>query len=187
MTQFVLTQDSNSVVECDHNNLAQCGKHAGIVEAEIKIKMWQIKCGKWRCDKSKCDKLNVTNQSEGIVDWRLKSKCFFLLFYFCSWLLAAVQDSLLWFVYISLLFCCFSDLDWIWFCDNSGNSPGRPPGPGFPVDEHKNWQLWGRRMRFSFFVIFYSFGCKCLHFFDVLIFIVFFYCAITYLAWWRPC
>ena len=42
MQLVVVTQDSNSVVECDHNNLAQCGKHAGIVEAEIKFKMWQM-------------------------------------------------------------------------------------------------------------------------------------------------
>ena len=45
--------------------------------------------------------------------------------------------------FCDILHFCSSDSDWNWFCHNSGNSPGRPPGPGFPVDEHKNWQFCG--------------------------------------------
>ena len=36
MQLVVVTQDSNSVVECDHNYLPQCSKHPRIIQAAIK-------------------------------------------------------------------------------------------------------------------------------------------------------
>ena len=140
---FVLTQNSYSVIEGDHNYFSQCCKNASIVEAEQNIIFSHHQISVLFLDAFQFNSL--PSRSHDFQDLQ-----YIWLAFQPDWI--NLWKESVW-NFCDILHFCSSDSDWNWFCHNSGNSPGRPPGPGFPVDEHKNWQFCGRqKYQFFFFI-----------------------------------